>query len=76
MQSALRNITFILLGSVMIISPAIPISVAADVESSSRLSSDIAWETGGSLRLRYEWKQGFAFGKPGAVDGHVPSSGV
>ncbi len=68
MQSALRNITFILLGSVMIISPAIPISVAADVESSSRLSSDIAWETGGSLRLRYEWKQGFAFGKPGAVD--------
>jgi len=32
------------------------------------LSPGIIWDAGGSLRLRYEWKQGFALGKPGAVD--------
>lgn len=32
------------------------------------LSPGIAWDAGGSLRLRYEWKQGFALGKPGAID--------
>jgi len=28
----------------------------------------IGMDAGGSLRLRYEWKQGFALGTPGAID--------
>ncbi|MDQ6983020.1 MAG: alginate export family protein [Mariprofundus sp.] len=41
---------------------------AASHKDSVSLSSGIEWDAGGSLRLRYEWKQGFALGKPGAVD--------
>jgi len=43
-------------------------AVAAVHDDGTSLSSDIVWDVGGSLRLRYEWKQGFALGKPGAVD--------
>jgi len=40
--------------------------VAADYELS--LLPGVAMDVGGSLRLRYEWKQGFTLGKSGAVD--------
>jgi len=40
--------------------------LAASYEPS--LFPGVSVDAGGSLRLRYEWKQGFALGKPGAVD--------
>jgi len=42
--------------------------LAAESGQSASLSPGVEWNAGGSLRLRYEWKQGFALGKPGAVD--------
>ncbi|MDQ6992533.1 MAG: alginate export family protein [Mariprofundus sp.] len=32
------------------------------------LSPAVEWQAGGSLRLRYEWKQGFALGSPSTFD--------
>jgi len=43
-------------------------AIAASDDHSAFLAPDIAWDAGASLRLRYAWKQGFALGKPGAVD--------
>jgi len=42
------------------------IVMAADAQTS--FLPGVELDAGGSLRLRYEWKQGFALGKPGAVD--------
>jgi len=41
---------------------------AANTAAEADLSPTPIWNFGGSLRLRYEWKQGFALGKQGAVD--------
>jgi len=43
-------------------------AIAASLGDRMSISPGVAWDVGGSLRLRYEWKQGFALGKPGAVD--------
>jgi len=41
---------------------------AAEQSHALSLLPGVKWDAGGSLRLRYEWKQGFALGKAGAVD--------
>jgi len=43
-------------------------AVAAEHDNELSFLPGVAWDVGGSLRLRYEWKQGFALGKPRAVD--------
>ncbi len=40
----------------------------AEPADAPSLFPEVRVETGGSLRLRYEWKQGFSLGRAGAVD--------
>lgn len=44
-----------------------PVPVQA-MDGEAALYSGVSWHAGGSLRMRYEWKQGFALGKPNAID--------
>ena len=50
------------------IAPVLAVEYNPEQNRTVSLSPDVIWDAGGSLRLRYEWKQGFALGKPGAVD--------
>ncbi len=46
----------------------VAVAMAGEKVEESGLSQALQWDVGGSLRLRYEWKQGFALGAPGVTD--------
>jgi len=68
MRPSFRNIAASLVGWAIMVLAAGPFPAIAGEHPPASASSDIEWNAGGSLRLRYEWKQGFSLGKPGAVE--------